>query len=79
LALTENGVLVLEDPSLLECMRNLAYDQFYCEHIYVFSTLSLQKTLEAADLEIFDIENLTTHGGSNRYYIKKKKNINFKI
>ena len=73
LALTENGVLVLEDPSLLECMRNLAYDQFYCEHIYVFSTLSLQKTLEAADLEIFDIENLTTHGGSNRYYIKKKK------
>jgi 2-polyprenyl-3-methyl-5-hydroxy-6-metoxy-1,4-benzoquinol methylase len=79
LALTDNGVLVLEDPSLLECMRNLAYDQFYCEHIYVFSTLSLQKTLEVADLEIFDVENLTTHGGSNRYYIKKKKNINFKI
>ena len=54
-------------------MKNLAYDQFYCEHIYVFSTLSLQKTLEVAGLEIFDIENLKTHGGSNRYYIKKKE------
>lgn len=79
LALADTGVLILEDPSLLECMKNLAYDQFYCEHIYVFSTLSLQKALEEAGLEIFDIENLKTHGGSNRYYIKKKKNFSIKI
>ena len=25
------------------------------------------------DLEIFDIKNLSTHGGSLRYYIKKKR------
>ena len=60
-------------------MKNLAYDQFYCEHIYIFSTLSLKKILDPMGLEIFDIENLKTHGGSNRYYIKKKKNFNFKI
>jgi len=30
-------------------------------------------------LEIFDIENLKTHGGSLRYYIKKKENKKFKI
>ena len=79
LSLSDEGVLVLEDPSLLECMKNLAYDQFYCEHIYVFSTLSLEKILDSIGLEIFDIENLKTHGGSNRYYIKKKKNFHFKI
>ncbi len=79
LSLNDKGVLVLEDPSLLECMKNLAYDQFYCEHIYVFSTLSLKKILDPIGLEIFDIEQLKTHGGSNRYYIKKKKNFNFKI
>ena len=79
LSLSDEGILVLEDPSLLECMKNLAYDQFYCEHIYVFSLLSLEKILDSAGLEIFDIENLKTHGGSNRYYIKKKKNFYFKI
>ena len=73
-ALSRNGVLILEDPSLLKCLQNIAYDQFYCEHIYVFSTLALKKILKNFKLEIFDIENTNTHGGSNRYYIKKKDN-----
>ena len=79
ISLSDNGVLVLEDPSLLECLKNVAYDQFYCEHIYVFSTIALQKILNQFNLEIFDIDNLKTHGGSNRYYIKKKLNKSYKI
>ena len=78
-ALSEKGVLILEDPSLLKCLQNVAYDQFYCEHIYVFSTLALREILKAFNLEIFDIENTKTHGGSNRYYIKKKDNNFYKI
>jgi len=70
-ALSKNGILILEDPSLLECMKKNAYDQFYCEHIYVFSTIALQKVLSKFRLEIFDIEKTSTHGGSNRYYIKR--------
>ena len=31
------------------------------------------------DLEIFDIKNLKTHGGSLRYYVKKRQNKHFKI
>ena len=73
-SLSSKGILVLEDPSLLECLKKVAYDQFYCEHLYVFSTISLQKILDKFDLEIFDIENISTHGGSNRYFIKKKQN-----
>ncbi len=79
ISLSEKGILVLEDPSLLECIKKLAYDQFYCEHIYVFSTIALQKILEPFGLEIFDIDNIKTHGGSNRYYIKRKTNKYFKI
>ena len=78
-SLSESGVLVLEDPSLLECIKKVAYDQFYCEHIYVFSSLALDKILIDYGLEIFDIENTKTHGGSNRYYIKKKSNNLYKI
>ena len=72
-SLSKNGILILEDPSLLSCIKNVAYDQFYCEHIYVFSTIALRNILKKFGLEIFDVQNTTTHGGSNRYFIKKKK------
>ena len=78
-ALSEKGILILEDPSLLECLKKVAYDQFYCEHIYVFSTIALKKVLNKFNLEIFDIENTKTHGGSNRYFIKRKSNRYYKI
>ena len=57
---------------MLECLKRNTYDQFYNEHIYVFSTIALKKILEKFKLEIFKIEKLPIHGGSNRYYIKKK-------
>ena len=79
ISLSEKGILVIEDPSLLECLKNVAYDQFYCEHIYVFSTISLKKILDKYNMEIFNIENTNTHGGSNRYFIKKKNNFFYKI
>jgi len=78
-ALSDKGILIIEDPSLLKCLKNLAYDQFYCEHIYVFSIIALKEVLKKFKLEIFDVENTNTHGGSNRYYIKKNSNSLYKI
>jgi len=78
-ALSDKGILIIEDPSLLKCIQNLAYDQFYCEHIYVFSTIALREVLKKFNLEIFDVEKTNTHGGSNRYYIKKDTNSLYKI
>jgi len=72
--LTENGTLIIEEPSLLETIKNNSYDQFYNEHIYVFSTIALQNILKKNNLEIYDVENINVHGGSNRYYIKKIQN-----
>jgi len=74
LILSDDGVLIIEDPSLLECLKKNTYDQFYNEHIYVFSLVSLENILEKNNLEIFNIQNLKIHGGSNRYFIKKKLN-----
>ena len=79
IALNEDGVLIIEDPSLLECLKCVAYDQFYCEHIYVFSSLALRNVLQNFNLSIFNIENTKTHGGSNRYYIKKSSSKKNKI
>ena len=44
--LSDDGILIIEDPSLLECLKRVAYDQFYNEHIYVFSTIALQNILK---------------------------------
>ncbi len=74
IVLSSNGILILEDPSLLECLKRNTYDQFYNEHIYVFSYLSLKNILKKYDLEIYKIENLDIHGGSNRYFIKNINN-----
>ena len=72
--LSDNGVLIVEDPSLLECIKKNSYDQFYNEHIYLFSAISVSLFLKPFNLEIFDIKNLDIHGGSLRYYIKKVTN-----
>ena len=72
--LSDKGILIIEDPSLLECLKKNTYDQFYNEHIYVFSTISLNNILKKSNLEIYKVENLDIHGGSLRYYIKKLKN-----
>ena len=77
--LSENGVLIIEDPSLLNCLKLGSYDQFYNEHIYVFSLLSMVKLLKKHTMEVYHVELLSTHGGSLRYYIKKKTNHKFKI
>ena len=71
--LSINGVLVIEDPSLLKVLLNNSYDQFYDEHVYVFSSLSMKNIVKKFGLRLFDIEHLSTHGGSNRYYICKEE------
>ena len=77
--LSDDGILIIEDPSLLKCLQKVSYDQFYNEHIYVFSLLSINNLIKKYKLEVFDIEKLNTHGGSLRYYIKKVSNNKFEI
>jgi methylation protein EvaC len=69
--LNDNGILIIEDPSLLDCLKKNTYDQFYNEHIYVFSLIGIESILKKHNLEIFHIQSLQIHGGSNRYFIKK--------
>ena len=77
--LSKNGILIIEDPSLLECLKKISYDQFYNEHIYIFSAISLKQIIKRFSFEIFDIEKLPTHGGSLRYFIKRISNKKLKI
>lgn len=64
--LSESGVFVFEDPTLLDMFKNGSYDQVYVEHVHMFTVCALSRILNKCGLEIIDIEHLDVHGGSNR-------------
>ena len=70
--ISDNGVLVIEDPSLSSIININSYDQFYDEHVYVFSALAIRNIAEKYNFKLFDVEKTNTHGGSLRYFICKK-------
>jgi hypothetical protein len=69
--ISEDGIFVFEDPSLIRMLERVSYDQFYDEHAHVFSVTALQNLLNRNGLEIFRVDNLEVHGGSNRIYACK--------
>ena len=66
--LKPNGVFVFEDPSLLRILERGSYDQIYDEHPHIFSVTALDNLLRRNGLQIFSVDNLSVHGGSNRIY-----------
>ena len=69
--LNENGVFVFEDPYMGSVLKMNSYDQFYDEHVHLFSLLAVSNILKDSKLRIFDVELLSTHGGSIRFYVCK--------
>ena len=72
--LSDDGIFIFEDPSLLRMMERGSYDQLYDEHAHIFSVIALKNILNRNGLEIFRVDNLNVHGGSNRIYAKLKGN-----
>ena len=71
ICLSRNGVFVFEDPYIGSVIKNNSYDQFYDEHVHVFSLMAISNLLKAHKLKIIDTEILSTHGGSIRFYVAK--------
>ena len=66
--LKPHGVLTLEFPHLLRLIEHNEFDTIYHEHFSYFSLLTTLRILETHGLKVFDVEELTTHGGSLRVY-----------
>jgi hypothetical protein len=70
IALAPLGTITIEFPHLLQLMQNSQFDTIYHEHFSYLSLLTVQKLLESHGLEVVDIEELSTHGGSLRLYVR---------
>ena len=71
MVLAPHGVATIEVPHLLRLVEENQFDTIYHEHFQYFSLLSAQKVLAAHGLEVFDVDELKSHGGSLRYYAQR--------
>jgi hypothetical protein len=68
--LSDKGVVTMEFPHLVQLIENNQFDTIYHEHFSYLSFTTVKKIFEAAGLEMFDVEEIPTHGGSLRIYAK---------
>jgi 2-polyprenyl-3-methyl-5-hydroxy-6-metoxy-1,4-benzoquinol methylase len=70
--LKDDGIAVVETPSLCELVARNEFDTIYHEHLHYFSLHSLQRLFLAHDLTIVDAEKISIHGGSLRIHLQHR-------
>jgi len=73
--LKETGVVTMEFPHLMQLVDNNQFDTIYHEHFSYLSFTTVKQIFESQGLEMFDVDQISTHGGSLRIYAKHKEDI----
>lgn len=66
--LKPSGVITMEFPHLTKLIDQNQFDTIYHEHFSYFSFSVVEKVFAQQGLTLFDVDELTTHGGSLRIY-----------
>jgi hypothetical protein len=66
--LKERGIITLEFPHLLKLLSGRQFDTVYQEHFSYLSLHVVRNIFDQVGLRVFDVEELTTHGGSLRVF-----------
>ena len=70
IVLKPGGVITMEFPHLLQLMQNNQFDTIYHEHFSYLSLLSIEQIFSRHGLQVFDVDELPTHGGSLRICVR---------
>ena len=70
--LKNNGIFISESHYLLPLIKTVQYDTIYHEHLRYYSLESLNYLFKKHKLEIIDVKEIPTHGGSIRVYAARK-------
>jgi len=68
MALKPGGVVTLEFPHLLHLIEFNQFDTIYHEHFSYLSLYTVNRIFRTVGLRIWNVEELSTHGGSLRIY-----------
>ena len=74
IALKQNGIITMEFPHLMRLVEETQFDTIYHEHYSYLSFAVVKRIFAEQELEIFDVDELSTHGGSLRIYAKHREN-----
>jgi 2-polyprenyl-3-methyl-5-hydroxy-6-metoxy-1,4-benzoquinol methylase len=66
----DTGLVTLEFPHLLRLIERRQYDTIYHEHYSYLSLLTASRALATAGLQVVDVDELATHGGSLRVHAR---------
>jgi SAM-dependent methyltransferase len=66
--LKQTGVITMEFPHLLNLIKGMQFDTIYHEHFSYFSFKAVSRVFRNHGLSIFDVEQISTHGGSLRIF-----------
>src|SRR5215813_3087901 len=75
IVLKPGGVATLEFPHLVRLMRENQYDTIYHEHFSYFSLITVERIFAAHGLVLFDVNEIPTHGGSIRIYLRHVEDV----
>jgi SAM-dependent methyltransferase len=68
--LKPGGVITIEIPHLMRLMEGNQFDTIYHEHFSYWSFIAAVRMLGDFGLTVFDVDELSTHGGSMRIYAR---------
>ena len=66
-----NGTIIIEVQYLMKTLKDLTFDNIYHEHYNYWSLTSLVTFFNRLGAKIYRAEQIDTHGGSLRVYVKK--------
>jgi SAM-dependent methyltransferase len=66
--LKPSGTITLEFPHLMQLLKKNQFDTVYHEHFSYLSLYSTMQVFKRAGLRVYDVEELSTHGGSLRIF-----------
>lgn len=69
--LKPTGVATFEFPHLVNLVQQNQFDTIYHEHFSYLSLTSVKTIFEENGLQVFDVEEIPTHGGSLRVYAQR--------
>jgi hypothetical protein len=70
IVLAPTGVLTMEFPHVMRLIDENQFDTIYHEHFGYFSLHTTRAIFRHHGLELFDVEEIPTHGGSLRVYAR---------
>lgn len=77
--LKSTGLMTFEFPHLAKLVEKTEFDTIYHEHYSYFSFYFINSLFKFHGFEVFDVQEMPTHGGSLRVFVKHKENDQLKV